>query len=759
MSLDISKQTDISTAIKLSDYVSDFTGATDQTANFSNAVANAGGKEIYLKSGTVATNTQFRVSSSLKIAGEGTLKTNTVDKAVLEVYNSADKITQIPDVNIQDIHISDQPATTNDNFAALSLFQTAAATIQNVKFNNVNAGVRVGYVFDGGTETTRSEYTKVLSNHIKNGGVFCIEHMYGRYTVCLGNTMENGGVQSGTGTGIRHSSAHDEDTFNGLTQAGSTATDIVLSATETKAVVGATLYIQGKIRTITAWNDSTKTATVATITTAPASGVDYIIVLADKKANTGNLAIANIIKDRALSGISTQQGMRNNLLLGNYIENSQYGFFANMAVPQRVNHQISLTTRNINVDAVTITDAGGNIIDLQTHNTGGTGVRTGATYIDGGNTIRQNSRLDNSVAKIYCNNNHVVLNADTCTGASNAIIIGGNYNIVDIVINNSFCTDLILVSGSNNIIRIVQTNGSTGNALKVSGNDNHFTLFLSGNLSISSGALRNIFHGKVSGSLFDNSTNTTNDFSGLTGIKTLFDSVNASISAIATDRVCRAAPICGSATLTNKIIGFDSLTTVGTLTSRTKSPANQLTYSERIGIVSAGTAGSYAAIYEPVNRLVRGNGSYGGYVFICQFCCTDAATVAGAIQFVGLINGPGAPTSSEPSALVNFIGVGHGSADTNLKIFYGYGASSTTIDLGANFPANTLSTDIYEVKIVADKSVSTAKVTVTRLNTGDTYTSNALTHTTTPLSAKAYRYNNATALPVSLDILNFYTKS
>ena len=122
----------------------------------------------------------------------------------------------------------------------------------------------------------------------------------------------------------------------------------------------------------------------------------------------------------------------------------------------------------------------------------------------------------------------------------------------------------------------------------------------------------------------------------------------------------------------------------------------------------------------------------------------------------------------EPSTLTNSIGVGHGAADTNLKLYFGGSTAQTPIDLGANFPANTLSTDMYELELFSPASVAVVYWTVTRLNTGDVASGTLLNTTpgvTLPAAAtllsglQAWRTNNATALACALDIAAFATKT
>lgn len=221
-------------------------------------------------------------------------------------------------------------------------------------------------------------------------------------------------------------------------------------------------------------------------------------------------------------------------------------------------------------------------------------------------------------------------------------------------------------------------------------------------------------------------------------------------------------------------------TAVGTQTIRAFSTTGLGRYA-RWGLVSAATAAAIASARSSSVMMSLGNGSgQGGFFWVCRFVCSDAATVAGARQFVGISASIAAPTNVEPSTLTNVIGIGHGAADTNLRIFRGGSVAQAPIDLGANFPANTLSADMYELILYASPAwtdlsgaaqpspavnyqvtrftptaVAQASGTLSAVING-----NQLPNTTAGLSPLwAYRTNNATALAVGLDICNMYLET
>ncbi len=225
----------------------------------------------------------------------------------------------------------------------------------------------------------------------------------------------------------------------------------------------------------------------------------------------------------------------------------------------------------------------------------------------------------------------------------------------------------------------------------------------------------------------------------------------------------------GNATTATTGNGYTAPTVVGTATARNVAATNFFTRLRRLGYVSAATAGALAESRVAVAQATIGNGAgLGGFTKIVRFGCSDAATVAGARMFVGMSSSTAAATNVEPATLTNSIGVGHGAADTNLKLYYGGSAAQTAIDLGASFPVNTLSVDAYELALFASPNLTTVGYMVTRLNTGAVASGTLSAATaglqlplaTTLLSYhKAWRTNNATALAVGLDIISDYVET
>jgi hypothetical protein len=227
-------------------------------------------------------------------------------------------------------------------------------------------------------------------------------------------------------------------------------------------------------------------------------------------------------------------------------------------------------------------------------------------------------------------------------------------------------------------------------------------------------------------------------------------------------RQMRWTPYPATTTVSTVGLGFPALTTAGaTVTARNPATTNMVTRSWRQGFVSAAGAGSIVTNRIALLGLVStGSGTLGGFGMRVRFVPSDAATVAGSRMWMGVTSFVGAFINGEPSAITNNVGVGWGAADTNLQLFYGGSVAQTPINLGANFPARTLSADLYELHLYAPPTTANTVIyTVTRLNTGDVATgtltgaATVIPQSTTILSPfNSYVTNNATALAVGMDL-------
>ncbi len=217
--------------------------------------------------------------------------------------------------------------------------------------------------------------------------------------------------------------------------------------------------------------------------------------------------------------------------------------------------------------------------------------------------------------------------------------------------------------------------------------------------------------------------------------------------------------------------GYLAPTFTGTATARTITNSNALTLMSRLGFVSVATAAAFSAFRVAANMIAIGflDGSLkvGGFHKILRFVISDPATVAGARMFMG-VRVDQAITNVEPSTLTQCYGVGHGAADTNLKLYYGGSAAQTPIDLGAGFPITAANTAGYELALFNAPGSVAVGYSVTNLRTGAVAegTFPNATPGTTGIAAgtlisymHGWRCNNATALAVGLDICSDYIET
>jgi hypothetical protein len=230
----------------------------------------------------------------------------------------------------------------------------------------------------------------------------------------------------------------------------------------------------------------------------------------------------------------------------------------------------------------------------------------------------------------------------------------------------------------------------------------------------------------------------------------------------------------GNATTLPAVDGFNAPTALGTATARTVATTNLMTRTRRLGYVSVATAAGFAGHFGASAQFTTGDGAgLGGVFYSCRFAVSDAATVAGARQFVGLSSSVVTPTNVEANTLTNSIGVAQLSTDaTQLYLVYGGSTAQTAIALGTNFPpaatAGITSGTLYDLTLFAPPNsngvvgyrlerIGTAFVAEGTLTPGTPGTQTPLS--TTLLAHRAWRCNNATALAVGLDIIGVYIET
>ena len=222
----------------------------------------------------------------------------------------------------------------------------------------------------------------------------------------------------------------------------------------------------------------------------------------------------------------------------------------------------------------------------------------------------------------------------------------------------------------------------------------------------------------------------------------------------------------GNAVNAPGVFGVTPLTIQGSNTARNVATTNLFTRTKRIGYATSAVAGQVAGIRGTALQYTTGDGAgLGGFFWVCRFGISGNTTDSRIV--VGIRVNTGAATNVEPSTLNNIVAVGKGAADTTFSVFYGGSAAQTPIALGANFPADTVDTDFYELALFSSPfQTGTVDYQFTRLNTGDV-ASGTLSGSSAviPASTQPFNFcnisicNNATAAIVAIDVASIYMET
>jgi hypothetical protein len=207
--------------------------------------------------------------------------------------------------------------------------------------------------------------------------------------------------------------------------------------------------------------------------------------------------------------------------------------------------------------------------------------------------------------------------------------------------------------------------------------------------------------------------------------------------------------------------------TSGSLAARPTSTTSFFTMVRRAALTSlSGSAGSTVGIRFNSAAMSFARGvvaGTGGFTNVWRFGVSDLATVADSRLFCGMIGSASAIGNVNPSSLANIIGVGTDAGETTLSIMHNDGSGSANkVALGANFPAQTLSTDMYEFSMFCAPCGSEVHYRVERLNTGDVATGTITTKlpaASQMLSLQLWRNSGTTAANVGVDIASVYIET
>ena len=170
--------------------------------------------------------------------------------------------------------------------------------------------------------------------------------------------------------------------------------------------------------------------------------------------------------------------------------------------------------------------------------------------------------------------------------------------------------------------------------------------------------------------------------------------------------------------------GGITIATTGSTIARSVASTNYATEQIRKGFYgSVASAGRYTGSRGSALLFYLG----GGFKYVCDVYISDSAYGSGCRQFYGMQGATTDLAYSDTilvSSLINCIGVGSDSADTNLQVFHNDGTGTATkIDLGANFPANRTAgsalTTVYSIELFNAPNTSSVLYRVVNKETGN----------------------------------------
>lgn len=217
----------------------------------------------------------------------------------------------------------------------------------------------------------------------------------------------------------------------------------------------------------------------------------------------------------------------------------------------------------------------------------------------------------------------------------------------------------------------------------------------------------------------------------------------------------------GNATTAVVGVGIVAPTLIsGSAASYNVASTSLLTSMRRLGNGSAATAGSSAGFRQGSVQFFRSTNPWGGFHKVTRFA--EGTVVADSRCFVGLHASTGAIGNVNPSTLLNIIGMGFDSGETNWSIMHNDGAGvATKISLGANFPCNQ-TTDAYELSIFAPPGQSSVWVQVDRLGTAFSTTVQITTDLPalgTMLAVHIWTNNGPTAATKTIVLVSMYIET
>ena len=206
-------------------------------------------------------------------------------------------------------------------------------------------------------------------------------------------------------------------------------------------------------------------------------------------------------------------------------------------------------------------------------------------------------------------------------------------------------------------------------------------------------------------------------------------------------------PTNGSITV-NNVVGT-ALTISGTPAIRTITDTSLFTRTTRVGLETTIVPANVFTFRQVVGYFSINTGFKASF----KFGASTGATNSNVRYSIGIFPANFSVTNVDPTTFINCAAFARIDGSNNWNFIHNDATgTATAIDLGASFPANTVSTDIYYA--VIETISGNIKYTLTRLNTGDTITSTVSTNlvaASTLLGMSAGCSNNTNAAICALD--------
>ncbi len=192
------------------------------------------------------------------------------------------------------------------------------------------------------------------------------------------------------------------------------------------------------------------------------------------------------------------------------------------------------------------------------------------------------------------------------------------------------------------------------------------------------------------------------------------------------------------------------------------SAGNQFTSSRRYRLFTTTTAGTSASTrVNTAQWFTSSTVNMGGFFLVMRFGIDSVAATGRG--FFGMSSTVGAFASANPSTFTNMMGFAFDSSQTTFRWMNNAASTTTTVDLGSNFPSNTASTHFYEARIFAASGAGNAIFwSMQRVNDGIVSQGSVTTNLPavgTLLAPQLWYNNGTTAAQAGIAIQSIYVET